>query len=474
MRRGDRLTGGVGLDDPHGPNPNSNLKISFLRLRAWDSVGKEMVGEGQPVMSIGSDDPGPSGTTTVSPRWWPEADLFGPAPVIFASLSGPTHRVETANPTFFEIACSGQARTGVPIGELMPELSVQGLINRLGEVYRTGIPYHAWDRRLALGEPGAQHERFFDLTCEPRRNAIGGIDGVTVIAVDTTAYRDTQLLVVEQRALLEQIAREAPLEEILGGMARAIEDLSPGMIVSVLLADADGTRLRHGTGPSLPAFYTEAIDGVQIDEGAGACGTAAYRRAPVISADIATDPLWAEYRGLAKRAGVAACWSTPILSADGRLLGTFAMYHRTPKIPARKDLALGAAFTRIAALAIERHQAVAVGRAARQREKEARDDLAFVLEASTAIAREQHYADSLRRLAQLTVPGLAPLCAVYVVEGGHRRRIASAAATPADGELLVTPGWSDVVDRMVAGVFAAGTSETGFLSPPTLQFMARS
>ncbi|MER6128800.1 SpoIIE family protein phosphatase [Streptomyces sp. NPDC001795] len=380
-------------------------------------------------------------------------------------MGGPSHIVETANPAFFEIACNGQGRTGAPIGELAPDLAAQGLIAPLGEVYRTGIPYHDRDKRLVLGKPGAEHEGFFDLACEPRRNTTGRIDGVVVVAVDTTAYRDTQLLAVEQRALLEQIAREVPLEEVLSGMARAIEDLSPEMIVSVLLIDADGRRLRHGAGPSLPSFYNAAIDGVAIGDGVGACGTAAFRRAPVFSADIATDPLWADYRELAKRAGVAACWSIPIMGTGGRLLGTFAMYHRTPKTPTQKDLALGAAFTRIAALAIERHQAVAVGRAARERESEAREDLAFVLEASTAITREQHYADSLRRLAQLTVPGLAPLCAVYVVEGGHRRRIASAVATQADEGLLMAEGWSEVVDRTVARVLTSGTTETGFLSP---------
>jgi len=415
-------------------------------------------------MSVGPGDSDPPGPTTVAPRWRPEEDLLGPTPVIFASMGGPRHIVESANPAFFDAACGGQRRTGVPIGALVPELAAQGVITRLGEVYRTGIPYRARDKRLLLGKPGAEREAFFDVTCEPRRNAIGRIDGVVVIAVDTTAYRDTQLLAAEQRALLEQIAREVPLEEVLNGMARTIEDLSPEMIVSVLLADADGKRLLHGAGPSLPAFYNAAIDGIPIGDGVGACGTAAFRRAPVISADIHTDPLWADYRALARRAGVASCWSSPILGSGGRLLGTFAMYHRSPKSPERKDLALGAAFTRIAALAIERHEAMAASRAARARENAAREDLAFVLEASTAIACEQHYGDSLRRLAQLTVPGLAPLCAVHVVEGGHHRRIASAAATPADADLLMAAGWSDLIDRTVARVLTSGTTESGFLT----------
>ncbi|MGW0824944.1 SpoIIE family protein phosphatase [Streptomyces sp. NPDC002845] len=412
-------------------------------------------------MSVQSHRSGRSIAPTLSPRQWHEEymDLFEQAPMIFAALRGPRHMVETANSVFFEAAGYGRKRLGVPIGELMPELVPQGVLDRLDEVYRRGTVLRARNCRLVLGEPGAQRERFFDVTYEPRHDAVGGIDGVVLIAIDTTAYHDAQLLVLEQRALLEQIARDAPLKEILSGMARSIEELSPAMTVSVLLADADGRRLRHGAAPGLPDFYNEAIDGTEIGDGVGSCGTAAHRRAPVIVTDIATDPLWKDYRRLAKRAGVAACWSTPILATDGRLLGTFAMYHRTPMAPVERDLALGAAFTRIAALAIERHQAVAAGRAAQVREKEAREDLAFVLDTSTAIAREQHYADSLRCLARLAVPRLAPLCAVHVRDGGRIRRIAVAAAR-AEEDLFASPCLSDEIDQAVARVLASGTTES--------------
>ncbi|MFI0714578.1 SpoIIE family protein phosphatase [Streptomyces inhibens] len=387
-------------------------------------------------------------------------DLFDQAPLIFAALSGPGHVLEAANPAFFEVFGDDRSRTGVPIGELAPELGPQGVLDRLDEVYRTGTAYRARGGRLVLGAPGAEREGFFDFTYEPRRDAVGQVDGVVVIAVETTAYHHAQLLAAEQRILLEQIARDAPLPEILSGMARAIEELAPETIVSVLLADPDGLHLRHGTGASLPAFYNEAIDGIAIGDGVGSCGTAAYLRAPVIVTDIATDPRWEGYRDLARQAGVAACWSTPILDTDGQLLGTFAMYHRTPKAPEDKDLALSAAFTRTAALAIERHRAVEEGHAAREREKAAREDLAFVLDASTAITREPHYFDCLQCMARLTVPTLAPLCLVHVVEDGRTRRIAVAAADRAAEDLLTTPGTRDKVDRAVARVLAAGTTET--------------
>ncbi|MFF4289363.1 GAF domain-containing SpoIIE family protein phosphatase [Streptomyces sp. NPDC001633] len=388
-------------------------------------------------------------------------DLFDQAPVIFAALSGPQHRLEAANPAFLEAIGGDRGQTGVPIGELLPELGPQGVLNRLDEVYRTGTAYRARGARLVLGAPGAEREGYFDFTYEPRRDADGAVDGVVVIAVDITAYHHTQILAAEQRVLLEQIARDAPLGEILTGMARAIEEFSPDLIVSVLLADPDGAHLRHGAGPSLPAFYNEAIDGVPIGPNVGSCGTAAYLRAPVIVTDIATDPRWDGYQELAQQAGVAACWSTPIMGVDGQLLGTFAMYHRTPKAPDDKDVALSGAFARIAALAIERRRALEAGQAAQEREKEAREDLAFVLDASTAITREPHYFDCLQCLARLTVPSLAPLCTVHVMEDGHTHRIAVASDGLAGESLLSAPGLSDAIDGAVTRVLASGATETG-------------
>jgi serine phosphatase RsbU (regulator of sigma subunit) len=388
------------------------------------------------------------------------ADLFGQAPVIFAAVSGPKHVLEVANSAFFEVFGGDPGRTGVPIGDVIPELEPQGVLDRLDMAYYTGIVQRARGERLVLTGTGEEREGFFDVTYEPRRDLFGQVDGVVMIAVETTAYHHSQLLASEQCALLEQIARQAPLDEILSGMAKAIEALSPDMIVSVLFVDSDGRHLRTGTGPSLPDFYNEAVDGIPIGESVGSCGTAAHRRKPVIVTDIFTDPLWQDYRELARRAGVAACWSTPIEGTDGRLLGTFAMYHRTPRSPDDVDVALSAAFARIAALAIERHRVVEVGRAAQEREREAREDLAFVLEASTAISREAHYADSLQCMARLIVPSLTRLCAVHVVEGGQTRRVAVAAATTAEEESLADPELRDKIDKAVARVLASGRTET--------------
>src|SRR5690349_18406635 len=131
--------------------------------------------------------------------------------------------------------------------------------------------------------------------------------------------------------VLAMIMARAPLRKILGALCTEIERQHAGLLCSVLLLDADGTTLRSGAAPSLPPAYSQAIDGAKIGPSVGSCGTAAFRKQPVIVVDIAKDPLWAEYRQLALPNGLRACWSTPIATQDGTILGTFAIYYREPR-----------------------------------------------------------------------------------------------------------------------------------------------
>ncbi|MGM1062240.1 SpoIIE family protein phosphatase [Saccharothrix sp. Mg75] len=419
-----------------------------------------MVHENDPVAGSGPARDRPRDTSDVRA-------LFGQSAAVFALLSGPAHMVEAANAAFFEAIGGGdRARTGVPIGRLVPELAEQGFLALLDGVYRTGRPYSARDARIVLGQAGREREAFFDFVYEPRLDQGGLVTGVTVLGVEITQVKHAQRLTAEHRALLEQIARDAPLSEVLDGMARVIEALTPDTLVSVLLADEDGRRLRHGAAPSLPDFYNEAIDGIATGEGVGSCGTAAHRRSPVVVADIASDPFWDDFRELAARASLAACWSTPILARDGRLLGTFAMYHRTPRRPQDSDLALARIFADTAALAVERHRIEQAKAAAEAKEKAARDDLAFLLEAGTALSRDLDHTQTLRCLAELCVPKLAPLCAVDVVESGRVRRLATAAVDPAQADLLAThvPVHDDGDDAVVR-VLALATTEVARRAP---------
>jgi CBS domain-containing protein len=175
--------------------------------------------------------------------------------------------------------------------------------------------------------------------------------------IDLTERRQEQALLELSNAILQRISTAAPLAEVFDLIAREIEHREPGTLCSILLLDEDGQTLTHGAGPSLPPDFLAAIDGARIGPQAGSCGTAAYRKAPVFVADIATDPLWADYRDLAIPHDLAACWSSPIFAVSGAVLGTFAIYWRTPhpvvSLIVRRHVEMA---TRLVGIAIENAQ----------------------------------------------------------------------------------------------------------------------
>lgn len=172
---------------------------------------------------------------------------------------------------------------------------------------------------------------------------------------EQAAHESAELL-KGQNQVLERIAQGALLQEVLDVLLRIIEAQCPGMLCSILLLDADGVHVRHGAAPSLPESFTRALDGEPIGPRAGSCGTAAFRRAPVIVEDIATDALWSAYRDCALKHGLRACWSTPIFDEQRRVLGTFALYFRTPGHPTTRHWELIEMATYTAAIAIVKHQ----------------------------------------------------------------------------------------------------------------------
>jgi PAS domain S-box-containing protein len=177
------------------------------------------------------------------------------------------------------------------------------------------------------------------------------------VMVDITERKRAEVLLAGEKRLLEMIARGDSRALILEGICRFVEELARGSLSSILLLDANGNCLRHGAAPNLPLTYTEAINGAVIGPSVGSCGAAAYRAEPVIVSDIATDPLWADYRNLALAHGLRACWSTPILSSAGKVLGTFATYYREPRSPSPQELNVIDRITHLASIAVERDQA---------------------------------------------------------------------------------------------------------------------
>lgn len=155
------------------------------------------------------------------------------------------------------------------------------------------------------------------------------------------------------REFPSEFIRGDSLEHVLNRYLLAIEQMGIGDIVtSVLLLSPDGKRLSHAAAPNLPQAYRHAIDGCVIGPRAGSCGTAAYFGRPVYVTDIASDPLWADYRHLALPHGLMACWSTPIRDDAGAVIGTFAIYHRDVGAPTPDEIEAIAVITEHVARAI--------------------------------------------------------------------------------------------------------------------------
>jgi PAS domain S-box-containing protein len=206
---------------------------------------------------------------------------------------------------------------------------------------------------------------------------------------DVTRRRRAEELSHLQLQVLEMIANGCPLRETLDTLLRMIEAQSPEMLCSILLLDEDGVHLRHGAAPSLPAEFMRAIDGRAIGPAAGSCGTAAFRREPVFVADIASDPLWLDYKQLALPHGLRACWSTPIMDAQRRVLGTFAIYYRQPGLPDERHQQLIAMATHTAVVCLSKHHTEAEREQSIAREQQSRIEYTFQLIASQEAERKR-------------------------------------------------------------------------------------
>ena len=168
---------------------------------------------------------------------------------------------------------------------------------------------------------------------------------------DSVSY----LLLEAQNRALELLAQDRPLSEVLSEILIAAEKASSnGMLASILLLSDDGKHLVHCAAPSLPMAYSRVVDGAEIGPAAGSCGTAAFTGKQVIVDDITTSPLWRDYRAIALAHGLRACWSIPILSAEGAVLGSFAMYYRESRLPSHLDSQIVTTVVRTAVVAIER------------------------------------------------------------------------------------------------------------------------
>jgi len=209
-----------------------------------------------------------------------------------------------------------------------------------------------WD--VLLRRPGAK-DRVLRNSVRPLHDETGQLVGGLVVFTDITERKFTEDFVRDQEQVLELIAYGGPLAQSLEAIVLLIESRAPGSLCSILLCE--GAHLRHGAAPSLPDDYNRQIDGLDIADGVGACGTAAFLKKPVTVVDVADDPLMRNFLPLLREFGLEACWSTPVLSGSGEVLATFAIYHRSPYRPQPRDEALVDTAVRLARIAIERARA---------------------------------------------------------------------------------------------------------------------
>jgi len=175
-----------------------------------------------------------------------------------------------------------------------------------------------------------------------------------VLAQDISEIKISEMRERARGQVLELLSTGAGLHQILETIVKSIELENPAMLCSILLLDEAGERLQTGAAPSLPDFYNQAVHGLKIGLGVGSCGTATFTGKRVIVEDIQTHPYWAPYKELAAKAGVGACWSNPIISAQGKVIGSFAIYHSEKNTPTAADIELIEHTSLLASFAIER------------------------------------------------------------------------------------------------------------------------
>ena len=224
-----------------------------------------------------------------------------------------------------------------------------------------------WRAAHASGQPFENEARHRDVQgnyrwllvrAVPSRDDKGAIVKWYGALTDIEDRKSAEALHAGERRLFEMIATNVPLKEIFNELCLIIQQQRPGTHASVLMLTREGHHLNVIAGPTLPEGWSEQMEKLPVGPCAGSCGTAVYRGTLVIASDIATDPLWdvPDHRAAALSHGLRASWSNPVLCSNGKVAGTFCIYHREARDPTSQDLELIELATHVASVAIERDQ----------------------------------------------------------------------------------------------------------------------
>jgi two-component sensor histidine kinase len=226
-----------------------------------------------------------------------------------------------------------------------------------------------------MHDPGAaSSEQSFEDSRNAREQEIQKT--TAALHASEAALRESEVWVAAQKEAFKAALNGASLELSLGILAdTAAEQWGSGTRCAFYIADATRSELHHVTGMS--ASYAECVDGFKIAEDSLACGLAVYTGQPVTTADVTKESRWQPWLWLAERYRFRGCWSFPIETATGTVVGTFAMYFESPREAKSRDHVMAGLLTRTASIIISRH-----------REAEERTEAVEALRASEAALRQ--------------------------------------------------------------------------------------
>jgi PAS domain S-box-containing protein len=273
-----------------------------------------------------------------------------PAPVAVTSPSG---EVEGVNqPTLEYFGKTFEELKGWKASDAVHPDDMQHTIDALMKAHETGQAYNVESRhRRADGI-----YRWFNVLGLPLRDTEGEILCWFHLLIDIDGRKRAEAQLAGEKRLLEMVASSCPLTDVLTALCKFVEDTSADCYCGVYLIDWSGSKFRIGAVPSLPATFNDPVDGLTVSPQVGPCGVAALTKTQVIATDLELDPLWqsSAIRPLALAHGIRSHWSTPIYDREGRVLGTFVIFHREPASPTQIQQDLIAQVTHIASIAIER------------------------------------------------------------------------------------------------------------------------
>jgi diguanylate cyclase (GGDEF)-like protein/PAS domain S-box-containing protein len=169
---------------------------------------------------------------------------------------------------------------------------------------------------------------------------------------DITHRKQAELFDKRYNKILKMIAQGEPASNIYDEIAHIYEERHPGIRCSML--ELDGETLLHAGAPSLPQAYCDQVNGLKNGPSVGSCGTSTYTGKRVVVENIETDPKWELIKNAALPHGMRSCWSEPILSITGKVLGAFGMYRNYPSTPNEAESNDLTSAARLAGIVMER------------------------------------------------------------------------------------------------------------------------